>query len=93
MTTFTDDELRLIESQFAKVGTPIADSISEKACRMREPVKMERGNCRKWERDNNVDGYIFHFKRIALFRPDVHMHSMRRIEVGNKYILSIGWVL
>lgn len=32
-------------------------------------------------------------RRIKLFRPDACEHSVTRVEGGNRYVLSIGWVL
>ncbi len=36
---------------------------------------------------------IFANRRIKLFRPDRSEHSVTRIEVGTRYVLSLGWVL
>ena len=31
--------------------------------------------------------------RIKLFRPDACEHSVTRVEGGNRYVFSLGWVL
>lgn len=31
-------------------------------------------------------------RRIKLFRPDRELHSVTRIELGTRWVLSIGWV-
>ena len=36
---------------------------------------------------------IYESRRIKLFRPDIHEHSVSEIEEGTRYVLSIGWVL
>jgi hypothetical protein len=36
---------------------------------------------------------IFETKRIKLFRPDLSLHSVSRVEGGSRYVLSLGWVL
>lgn len=33
------------------------------------------------------------YPRIVLFRPDLDMHCVTRVEKGSRYVLSIGWVL
>jgi hypothetical protein len=38
------------------------------------------------------DAPIFESKRIKLFRPDINMHSVTRVEEGSRYLLSIGWI-
>ena len=35
---------------------------------------------------------IFETKRIKFFRPDVSEHQVSKVEKGNRYLLSIGWV-
>ena len=35
---------------------------------------------------------LFQSKRIKLFRPDITKHAVTKIEKGNRYILSIGWI-
>ncbi len=35
---------------------------------------------------------IFETKRIKLFRPDVSEHQVSKVEKGNRYLLSVGWV-
>lgn len=35
---------------------------------------------------------IFETKRIKLFRPDVSEHQVTKVEEGNRYIFSVGWV-
>ena len=35
---------------------------------------------------------LFQSTRIKLFRPDITQHAVTKIEKGNRYILSIGWV-
>ena len=35
---------------------------------------------------------IFETKRIKLFRPDDCEHQVLKVEKGNRYLLSIGWV-
>ncbi len=36
---------------------------------------------------------IFQTSRIKLFRPDACEHSVTKVEIGTRYVLSIGWVL
>jgi hypothetical protein len=36
-------------------------------------------------------GAIIDWERIKLFRPDLHEHSISRIESGTRLVLSIGW--
>jgi hypothetical protein len=36
---------------------------------------------------------IFETKRIKLFRSDVSMHSVTKVQGGSRYVLSLGWVL
>ncbi len=36
---------------------------------------------------------IFETKRIKLFRPDVSMHSVTKVQGGSRYVLSLGWTL
>jgi hypothetical protein len=36
---------------------------------------------------------IFETKRIKLFRPDVSLHSVTKVQGGSRYVLSLGWVL
>lgn len=36
---------------------------------------------------------IFSSNRIKLFRPDQELHSVTPIEQGNRWVLSLGWVL
>ncbi|MFY8326627.1 2OG-Fe(II) oxygenase [Pseudoalteromonas sp. ZZD1] len=38
------------------------------------------------------DNTLFQNSRIKLFRPDIAQHAVSKIEQGNRYILSIGWV-
>lgn len=35
---------------------------------------------------------IINTSRIKLFRPDVSPHSVTRVELGTRYLLSVGWV-
>jgi len=35
---------------------------------------------------------IYASKRIKLFRPDVCEHAVTRVNEGNRYLLSLGWV-
>ena len=35
---------------------------------------------------------LFETKRIKLFRPDISKHQVSKVEKGNRYILSIGWI-
>ena len=35
---------------------------------------------------------IINNPRIKLFRPDLHQHSVTKIEQGSRYVLSIGWI-
>lgn len=35
---------------------------------------------------------FLNWKRIKLFRPDVHKHSVGTITKGTRYVLSIGWI-
>lgn len=36
---------------------------------------------------------IYSSSRVKLFRPDVCEHCVTRVVGGNRYVLSIGWVL
>jgi len=36
---------------------------------------------------------IYESKRIKYFRPDLSMHEVTKIVQGNRYVLSLGWVL
>ena len=36
---------------------------------------------------------IFETKRIKLFRSDVSVHSVTKVQGGSRYVLSLGWVL
>jgi len=36
---------------------------------------------------------IFSTARIKLFRPDQCEHSVTPVQCGNRYVLSVGWVL
>lgn len=36
---------------------------------------------------------MFTTKRIKLFRPDLHEHSVTKVIDGSRYVLSIGWIL
>jgi hypothetical protein len=38
------------------------------------------------------DTPIFATNRIKLFRPDVSIHSVTRVEKGSRYLISIGWI-
>lgn len=40
----------------------------------------------------NCDKTIINTPRIKLFRPDKYTHSVSKIEQGNRYILSLGWI-
>jgi len=35
---------------------------------------------------------IFETDRIKLFRPDLYEHAVSKVERGQRYVLSIGWV-
>lgn len=35
---------------------------------------------------------IFETKRIKLFRPDISEHSVTKVEMGRRYLISIGWL-
>ncbi|WP_249348072.1 2OG-Fe(II) oxygenase [Pseudoalteromonas aurantia] len=35
---------------------------------------------------------IYESSRVKLFRPDKSEHSVSKVESGNRYLLSIGWV-
>ncbi|MCF2829585.1 MULTISPECIES: 2OG-Fe(II) oxygenase [unclassified Pseudoalteromonas] len=35
---------------------------------------------------------IFETKRIKFFRPDISEHQVTKVQEGNRYLLSIGWV-
>lgn len=41
----------------------------------------------------NCKDPIFETKRIKLFRPDRSEHQVSKIIRGNRYLLSIGWVI
>ena len=36
---------------------------------------------------------IFERRRIKLFRPDIAVHSVSKIENGSRYVMSFGWVI
>lgn len=36
---------------------------------------------------------IFQTRRVNLFRSDLSLHSVSRVEGGTRYVLSLGWVL
>lgn len=36
---------------------------------------------------------IFATKRIKFFRPDISQHQVSKIVKGNRYLLSIGWII
>jgi len=36
---------------------------------------------------------IFETQRIKFFRPDVSEHSVSKVVKGNRYLLSVGWVV
>lgn len=38
------------------------------------------------------DKTLINTKRIKLFRPDKHLHSVSRVEKGCRYVFSVGWV-
>ena len=40
----------------------------------------------------NCDETIVNTSRIKFFRPDKFTHSVSKIEKGNRYILSLGWI-
>lgn len=40
----------------------------------------------------NCEKMIWESARIKLFRPDIMKHSVGRIEKGERYVLSVGWV-
>jgi hypothetical protein len=61
-------------------------------------------NWMRWQRGRQGTGYdkmgdfvcespIFETTRIKLFRSDVSMHSVTRVQGGSRYVLSLGWVL
>ena len=35
---------------------------------------------------------IFETKRIKLFRPDESEHQVTKVQEGNRYVLSVGWI-
>ena len=35
---------------------------------------------------------IFSTPRLKLFRPDMDVHSVTRVEGGSRYVLSMGWI-
>lgn len=42
--------------------------------------------------DFSCSAMIYESDRIKLFRPDRARHSVSLVEVGTRYVLSIGWV-
>ena len=40
----------------------------------------------------NCQSTIYESKRVKLFRPDIHEHSVSKIETGSRYVLSLGLV-
>lgn len=36
---------------------------------------------------------ILNLSRIKIFRPDITEHSVTEVKKGNRYILSIGWIV
>lgn len=39
------------------------------------------------------DNCLIDRPRIKLFRPDLHEHAVSRIELGRRWVLSVGWLL
>lgn len=37
--------------------------------------------------------HIFESSRIKFFRPDIYKHSVTKIEKGNRYVLSFGFLI
>lgn len=37
--------------------------------------------------------HIFETSRIKFFRPDIYKHSVSKIEKGNRYVLSFGFLI
>ncbi|SEA41965.1 hypothetical protein [Microbulbifer marinus] len=35
---------------------------------------------------------IYQSSRVKFFRPDICEHSVTKVEQGNRYLLSIGWI-
>ena len=40
----------------------------------------------------HCEDVIFETRSIKLFRPDITEHSVSRIEQGERYVLSLGWL-
>lgn len=40
----------------------------------------------------HCDTCLFETTRIKLFRPDLYLHSVSKVEAGSRLVLSIGWV-
>lgn len=38
------------------------------------------------------DAPIFTSSRLNIFRPDVSEHAVTKVLLGNRYLLSIGWI-
>lgn len=38
------------------------------------------------------DAPIYQSARIKLFRPDICEHAVTKVELGNRYLLSVGWI-
>jgi hypothetical protein len=38
------------------------------------------------------DAPIFTSSRLNIFRPDVCEHAVTKVLLGNRYLLSIGWI-
>ena len=36
---------------------------------------------------------IFESSRIKLFRPDITPHEVTEVKQGNRYLLSVGWIM
>ena len=39
-----------------------------------------------------TNGSIINWSRLKLFRPDICEHSVTRVNMGTRYLLSIGWL-
>ena len=63
-----------------------------------DPVKTGkhyRLNMILWKANKGGDyvgDYVWKWWRFILFRPDIHTHSVTKVESGVRFLFSIGWI-
>jgi len=40
-----------------------------------------------------TEGAFYQSRFVNFFRPDLHKHEVTKIEIGSRYVFSIGWIL